>query len=203
MERPSFVTDAPLASVFLALPGQLRHQATFTWLFAVLVLRLCLSSGCCLWLCLTRCRLLGLCRRLALRLYRHFVRNGLKLQALATFGLLFDGNLDGTAFLELAEQHLFRQRLLDVLLDHAAERSCAHTFVIPLLCEPGDGILRQIEGDVAFGKLCLELHDELLHDLMHHWRRQSAKRNDGIQAVTELRREQPVDRLHIVAFALR
>ncbi len=122
---------------------------------------------------------------------------------LATFGLLFDRNLDGTAFLELAEQHLFRQRLLDVLLDHAAERSCAHTFVIPLLCEPGDGILRQIEGDVAFGKLCLELHDELLHDLMHHWRRQSAKRNDGIQAVTELRREQPVDRLHIVAFALR
>jgi chemotaxis protein MotB len=37
---------------------------------------------------------------------------------------------------ELAEQQLLRQRLLDVLLDHAGERAGAHLVVVALLAEP-------------------------------------------------------------------
>jgi hypothetical protein len=50
-------------------------------------------------------------------------------------------------------------------------------------------------------KLRLELHDELLHHLVPTGVG-SAERNDRIETVAELRREQPVDRLDIVAFAL-
>src|SRR5690606_41475894 len=47
----------------------------------------------------------------------------------------------------------------------------------------------------------LELHHELLHHLMDHRHRQRTERDDRVKAVTKLRREQPVDRLNVVAFA--
>src|SRR6266516_6653200 len=44
---------------------------------------------------------------------------------------------DVAAALELAEQHLVRQRLLNVLLDHAGHRPRAHLLVIAVLDQPG------------------------------------------------------------------
>ena len=86
-----------------------------------------------------------------------------------------DGDAHRAALLQLAEQHLVGQRLLDVLLDDAAERPRAHALVIALLGQPGDRFRRQVEGDAALGKLRLELHDELLHDLVDDRHRQRAR----------------------------
>ena len=65
----------------------------------------------------------------------------------------------------MAEQHFIRERLLDVLLDHAGHRPRTHLLVVAMLDQPGLGGLRQFDGDVAVGELRLELQHELLH---HH-----------------------------------
>ena len=59
-----------------------------------------------------------------------------------------------------------------------------------LLIEGSDRILVQVEGDVPFRKLCFELHDELLHNLIDDFRRKRRERDDRVEAVAELGREQ-------------
>jgi hypothetical protein len=73
-----------------------------------------------------------------------------------------------SALLELAEQQLVGERLLDVFLDHPAQRPGTHLLVIALVGKPGDGVFGQVEGDVALIELGLKLHDELLHHHAHH-----------------------------------
>src|SRR5581483_3494438 len=109
---------------------------------------------------------------------------------------------DMAAALQLAEQYLVGQRLLDVLLDHARHRPRAHLLVIAVLDQPGLGRIRQLDGDVAVGELRLELQHELLHDHADHVGIEMGERDDGVEAIAEFRRELPVDRLVIVAFAL-
>src|SRR5439155_5577288 len=65
------------------------------------------------------------------------------------------------------------------------------------------GGLGQLDGHVAVAELCLELKHELLYDRADHLDAEMAEGNDGIEAVAELRRELPVDRLVVVAFPLR
>ena len=54
----------------------------------------------------------------------------------------------------------------------------------------------------AIGELRLELEDELLDHLGDDLRRQAGERHDRVEAIAELRREQPVDRFRILALAL-
>ncbi|MNR59226.1 hypothetical protein D3C85_1804320 [compost metagenome] len=61
----------------------------------------------------------------------------------------------------------------------------------------------QVECDVAFRELRLELHDELLHDLMDDLGRQRRKRDRRVEAIAELGRKQAVQRLLVLARALR
>ena len=109
---------------------------------------------------------------------------------------------DVAAALELAEQHLVGEPLLDVLLDHPRHRAGAHQLVVAVGDQPAARLLRQLDGDVAVGELGLELQHELLDHLGDDLRRQVGEGDDGVEPVAELRREQPVDRLHVVAFAL-
>ncbi len=56
--------------------------------------------------------------------------------------------------------------------------------------------------DVAIRQLGFKLQDELLDHLGDNLRRQMRKGDDGIEPVAEFRREQPVDRLGVIAFPL-
>jgi len=99
----------------------------------------------------------------------------------------------------LPKQHLVRQRLLDVLLDHPGHRPRAHLLVVAMLDQPGLGRLRQFDGDVAVGELRLELQHELLHHHADHIGIEMRERDDGIEPVAEFRRELAIDRFVIVA----
>ena len=105
--------------------------------------------------------------------------------------------------LEFSEQHFISQRLLDVFLDNPGKRTCTHALVVTLVSKPGDCAFGQFEGHAALSKLSFKLKHKLLHNLMNDGNRQRTERNDRIQSVTELRREQAVDRFHVIAFATR
>src|SRR5688572_32936195 len=53
-----------------------------------------------------------------------------QLQAGAALRIVLDRYLDDAALLQLAEQHLFGERLLDLFLDQPAERARAHPLVV-------------------------------------------------------------------------
>src|SRR5579871_3449478 len=108
----------------------------------------------------------------------------------------------GTAVLEPAEQDLVGQWLLQMILDHARKRPRTEVFVIALEPQPARRLRRQIEGNVAVRKLRLELENEFLDDAVDGLAAERCKRNGRIEAVAELRREQALDRLFILAFAL-
>ena len=86
---------------------------------------------------------------------------------------VLDADLDDAALGQLAEQQLFGQRLLDVLLDHAAQRTRAHLVVIALVGQPfGGGVWVSSIVHVAVHQLRLELQDELLDHLQDDLLRQ-------------------------------
>src|SRR5882672_12069231 len=104
-----------------------------------------------------------------------------------------------TALGEASEQQFLGERLLDVLLDDAAERPRAEQRIVAALGEPFARLGTELDGDVAVGELLLELEDELVDDAPNGFRRQRLERDDGIEPIAELRREHAVDRLMIVA----
>ena len=110
--------------------------------------------------------------------------------------------LDDSAVLEPAEQHLVGERRLDLLLDDARHRPGAHRFVIAVLDQPDARFVGQFDRHVAVGELRLELQDELVDDARDHLFRQAAERHDRVETIAEFRREQPIDRLRVVSFAL-
>jgi hypothetical protein len=114
---------------------------------------------------------------------------------------VLDADLDHAALGELAEEQLFRQRLLDVLLDHAAQRAGAHLVVVALVGQPFGGGLGQLDGHVAVHQLGLELQDELLDHLQDDLLGQRREADHRIQTVAELRREGPFDRGGVLALA--
>src|SRR5690606_39882578 len=95
------------------------------------------------------------------------------------------------------------ERLLDVLLDHAGQRTGAELVVVTLLSQPLGRPFRELDGDAAICELRLELEDELLDNLEDDLRRQARERDDRVEAIAELRSEQLVDRLLVLALALR
>ena len=106
------------------------------------------------------------------------------------------------AVLQPAEQHLVGEWRLDRLLDHTRHRPCSHHLIIAVLDEPGARFVAELDTDVAVGELGFELHDEFVDDFGDEVRRQMAESHDRIEPVAEFRREQAVDRLHVVAFPL-
>src|SRR5665213_812460 len=83
-----------------------------------------------------RLRLALACDRQLLRLRRDRTLDEFEadlLRAFRTRLVLDQDDTNVTAALELAEQHLVRQRLLDVLLDHARHRPRSHLLVITCL----------------------------------------------------------------------
>jgi hypothetical protein len=74
--------------------------------------------------------------------------------------------------------------------------------VITLIGQPFACVFGQFEGHAAVGKLDFQLHDELVDDLVDNLHAADCRTDDRIQTVAELRSEQLVDRLHVVAFAL-
>src|ERR1700730_1898942 len=116
--------------------------------------------------------------------------------------LLLNQHAHDAALFQRAKQNLLGERLLDVLLDDARQRPGAELVVIAPLGEPRRCLRRQLDGDVAVAELRLELEHEFLHHLGDDLRREAGERNDRVEPVAELRAEQPVDRLLVVAFAL-
>ena len=103
---------------------------------------------------------------------------------------------------ELAEENLVRQRLLDVLLYDTRKRTRAHLFVVPPPGKPIVGLGREFDCDVAIGQLSLELENELLDNLRDNPFWQMTERDHRIETIAELRREEPLDRILIVAHPL-
>ena len=112
-------------------------------------------------------------------------------------------DLHDAALGELAEQQLLGQRLLDVLLDHPAERARAHLVVVALVGQPLGRLGRQLDLDVAVHQLRLELQHELLDHLQDHLLRQRREADHRVEPVAELRREHPLDRRRVLALAPR
>ena len=114
-----------------------------------------------------------------------------------------DHDAHRAAVLQPAEQHLVGQRRLDVLLDDAGHRAGAHRLVVAV-ARPATCAASSVSSivHVAVGELRFQLHDELVDDLRDDLLRQMAERHDRVETVAEFRREQPVDRLDVVALAL-
>ena len=89
-----------------------------------------------------------------------------------------------------------------MFLDHAAERTRAEVLVIALLGEPFGGRVGELERDAAIGELGFELKDELLDNAADHVRFQTGETDDGVETVSEFRREQLFDGRLILAFPL-
>ena len=79
-----------------------------------------------------------------------------------------DDDAHRAAVLQPAEQHLVGERRLDRLLDDARHRPRAHLLVIAVLDQPVARLVGELDRDIAFGKLGIELHDELVDDLDDH-----------------------------------
>src|SRR5215216_3150256 len=77
-----------------------------------------------------------------------------------------------------------------------------HGLVVAVLGERVAGLVGELDRDVAVGELRLELHHELVDDLGDDLARQPRERDHRVETVAEFRREQPVDRLSVVAVAL-
>src|SRR5258708_23767091 len=73
------------------------------------------------------------------------------------------GDPDDAALGELAEEQLLGERLLDVLLNDAAQGTRAEQAVVALLGEPFSRRLVELDRDVAVGQLLLELEGELVY----------------------------------------
>src|SRR3546814_11060926 len=91
---------------------------------------------------------------------------------------------------ELAEQKLFGERLLVLLLNEAAHRARAIEPVIAAFSEPCLGVIVQRDVHLTVGKLQFELKDELFDHTGNNFRRQVAKWHDGIHTVAEFRSEE-------------
>ena len=106
------------------------------------------------------------------------------------------------ALRQLAEQELVGERLLDLLLDQPRQRPGAVGRIVAVLGEPGPRRRAQPDGDVAVGELLLKLDDEFVDHPLDDRRRERGEADRGVEAVAELRREHPLDRLLVVARAL-
>ena len=114
---------------------------------------------------------------------------------------VLDADLDDAALGKLAEQKLFRQRFLDLFLDHAGKRPCAHLVVIALVGQPFGGRTRQLDMNTAVHELGFQLQHELFDDLQNDLFRQRAEADHRIEAVAELGRKGPLDGGRILALA--
>src|SRR5277367_6201280 len=76
-----------------------------------------------------------------------------------------DDDAHDAAILQTAEQHLVRERRLDLGLDDPRHRPRAHRLVITVGDEPGARLVRELDRDVAIRQLRLELQDELVTTL--------------------------------------
>src|SRR5581483_7688558 len=99
--------------------------------------------------------------------------------------------MDHAALDQLAEEELLRERLLDMLLDDARERAGAEELVVALFAEPFARLDIELDRDVAVGELLLELENELVDDAADGLWRQRREGDHRVEAVAELRREEP------------
>ena len=76
----------------------------------------------------------------------------------------------GPAVFEAAKEDLVCQRIADLGLYHASQRTRAIDGVVTFFSKPQAGLRLQRDGDPPFGELRLELQDELLDDGFHHRR---------------------------------
>src|SRR5690606_22198405 len=121
---------------------------------------------------------------------------------LPVWAFAFDQNFCRAAAFELAEQKLIGQWLLEVLLDDPGQRARAELLVVALLAQPLRSLFAKFDRDTTVSKLSFKLEDEFLDDLGDDLRRQPGEGDDRIEAISELRREDPVDRLGVFAFPL-
>ena len=108
-----------------------------------------------------------------------------------------------TAALQLAKEHLVRERVLNFLLNQAAQWSCAEIGVIALLGESLPSRGAEFDLDLSFRQLRLEFNNELADDLFHHVRGQGIKAYDLVQTIAKLGAEDFFDLLvPVSAFAV-
>ena len=109
---------------------------------------------------------------------------------------------DVAAFRQFAEQQFFRKRLLDLFLDETSERPRTKVLIVAVLRQPIVRRFRERNRDTTIGELLFKLHDELVDDLSDHYGREVRERNDRVEPIPELRREQPIDRFFVLATSL-
>src|SRR5262249_5502417 len=106
-------------------------------------------------------------------------------------GIVPDGHR--AAVFQLAEEDLVGEPIAHFRLDDARERTGAKDRVEALLREICSRRGLQRDRDAAFGKLLLELDDEIVDDRLHHVRGQRLEVDDRVETVPELRTEHPFD----------
>ena len=101
--------------------------------------------------------------------------------------------------LQTAEEQLVGQRLAHRVLDEPLHGACPHQRIEALACQ----ILAERVGEDHLHPLLVQrlfqLHQELVHHPQDDLLVQRTEADDGIQAVAELGREQPLDLGHLVA----
>ena len=100
---------------------------------------------------------------------------------------------------EAAEQQLVGERLADRVLDQARHRPRAHLRIEALLREELLQLRRERRLDLLLVQLGLELEQELVDDLQDDVVVELRERDRRVEAIAELRREQPLDLGHLVA----
>ena len=133
------------------------------------------------------------------RRLRGFGPSALEVEAEAVRVVDVDNDL-ATA-LEASEEHLVRQRILELLLDQAIQRPGTEDRVVALLGQTLSGRRAKLDRDLPLAKLRFELENELVDHALHHLGRQRIEANDLVETVSELGTEDLLELLTPVAAA--
>src|SRR5690554_3640026 len=99
-----------------------------------------------------------------------------------------------SAVLKLAKDHGLRDRSLQPSLDEPRHRARAHAWIVTFLGEPSLRLIRDLQRDLLLGEHLAEEPKLFIDNLEDHLLAEARELDDRIKAVTELRREEALDR---------
>ena len=106
------------------------------------------------------------------------------------------GHTDHAPVLDLPGQQFPRDRVDQVLLDHAFQRAGAIDRVVAAVGDPGEGGVVEGQGQVAVGQQFFEAAQLDTDDAGHLFAAEAAEQDDLVDAVEEFGAEMGAHRLH-------
>src|ERR1700693_2407918 len=117
---------------------------------------------------------------------------------------LRSAELDRRAVADLPGKQHLRQWVLHPLLDHAFQRTCAISRIVPLVGEPLPRLGVEAEPDLAVFQEPVQALELDVDDLAHILATEAMEEDDFIDAVQELGPEMPAhDAHHFLLYRLR